>query len=107
MTSALDSPLLSARRLLAVGALLALLAAPLHAQSPNTSSMIVTVVDQTGAVVKDAKVKVVNAATGAVRESVSGEHGSATLAGLPLTGTYTVSVEMAGFAAEDVGGLSL
>ena len=42
------------------------------AQSPNTSSMIVVVVDQNGAVVKDAKVSVVNDATGAVRDVVTG-----------------------------------
>ena len=38
------------------------------AQSPNTASMIVVVIDQTGAVVKDAKVSVVNTATGDARE---------------------------------------
>jgi hypothetical protein len=39
-------------------ALLAFIAAPTRAQSPNTATMIVVVVDQTGAVVKDAKVLV-------------------------------------------------
>ena len=42
----------------------AFIAAPVVAQSPNTASMIVVVVDQNGAVLKDAKVLVVNAATG-------------------------------------------
>ena len=51
--------------------------------------MIVVVTDQTGAVVKDAKVSVVNTATGAVREAVSGSDGSATIPALSLTGTYT------------------
>ncbi len=81
-------------------ALFALIAAPLAAQSPNTASMIVTVVDQTGAVVKDAKVSVVNTATGAVRESVSGSEGSATIAALSLTGTYKVEVSKEGFGTE-------
>ena len=72
-------------------ALLLLLALPLAAQSPNTATMIVVVVDQTGAVVKDAKVSVVNTATGAVREAVSGSDGSATIPALSLTGTYTVT----------------
>ncbi len=40
--------------------------------------MIVVVDDQTGAVVKDAKVSVVNTATGDSREAVSGDDGSAT-----------------------------
>src|SRR6266496_3985192 len=51
-------------------------------QSPNTAAMIVVVIDQTGAVVKDAKVSVVNSATGAEREAVSGDDGSATIPAL-------------------------
>ena len=35
------------------------------AQSPNTATMVVVVVDQNGAFVKDAKVSVANSATGA------------------------------------------
>jgi hypothetical protein len=77
------------------------------AQSPNTATMIVTVVDQTGAVVKDAKVSVVNTATGAVREVISGVEGSATIVALSLTGEYRVTVAMTGFTAEDVTGLAL
>src|SRR5882672_9427981 len=88
-------------------ALFALIAVPVAAQSPNTATMIVTVVDQTGAVVKDAKVSVVNTATGAVRDAISGEGGSATIAALPLTGEYKVTVAMTGFTAEDVTGLML
>ena len=43
-----------------------------------TSALIVVVVDQTGGVVSDAKVTVVNNATGAAREVTSGDDGSAT-----------------------------
>jgi hypothetical protein len=71
------------------------------AQSPNTATMIVIVVDQAGAVVKDAKVSVVNNATGAVREAVSGSDGSATIQALSLTGTYTVGVSREGFGNEE------
>ncbi|MFP5265314.1 MAG: TonB-dependent receptor domain-containing protein [Blastocatellia bacterium] len=88
-------------------ALFALIAAPAGAQSPNTATMIVTVVDQAGAVVRDAKVSVENTATGDRREVVSGEDGSATIAALPLTGEYRVTVAMMGFTAEDVTGLTL
>ena len=88
-------------------ALFVFIAAPAGAQSPNTATMIVTVVDQTGAVVKDAKVSVTNTATGAERAAVSGVEGSATIAALPLTGEYKVTVTMAGFTAEDVTGLTL
>jgi hypothetical protein len=83
------------------------LAAPAAAQSPNTATMIVTVVDESGSVVTDAKVRVSNTATGAVREAVSGSEGSATIAALPLTGEYRVSVVKTGFTANDVTGLTL
>jgi hypothetical protein len=95
------------RSLLFVLALLALLAAPAAAQSTNTATMIVTVVDQTGAVVPDAKVSVVNSATGAVRDVVSGADGAATVGALALTGQYRVTVTKTGFTAEDVKDLSL
>src|SRR6185312_3492194 len=88
-------------------ALLAFIVVPVAAQSPNTSSMVVTVVDQNGAVVKGATVSVVNVATGDTREAVSGDAGSATIAALPIAGEYKVSVNMSGFTAEDVTGLTL
>src|SRR5207244_8269601 len=75
--------------------------APIAAQSPNTASMIVVVVDQNGAVVPAAKVSVVNTATGAVREAVSGDDGHATFSALSLTGTYTVTVSKEGFGSEE------
>jgi outer membrane receptor protein involved in Fe transport len=76
-------------------------AMPLIAQSPNTATLIVDVVDPTGAVVPDANVSVVNNATGAVRNAVSGSDGNATIAALPLTGTYTVTVSKEGFGNEE------
>lgn len=71
------------------------------AQSPNTASMVVVVEDQNGAVVRDAKVSVVNDATGASREAVTGSEGSVTVPALSLTGTYTVTVSRDGFASEE------
>jgi carboxypeptidase family protein/TonB-dependent receptor-like protein len=82
-------------------------ASPSLAQSPNTASMIVVVVDQTGAVVPDATVSIVNTATGAARDVVSGAEGTATISALPLTGVYKVSVGKAGFTGEDVATLTL
>ena len=73
----------------------------LVAQSPNTASMIVTAVDQNGAVVKDAKVSVVNNATGDTRENYSGSDGSVTIAALSLTGSYTITVSKDGFGTEE------
>jgi Carboxypeptidase regulatory-like domain/TonB dependent receptor len=90
-----------------VAILLTLLAATSLAQSPNTASMIVTVVDQNDAVVRSASVSVVNTATGAAREALSDDQGKATFAGLPLTGQYNVSVVLTGFSPEDVSGLTL
>ena len=88
-------------------ALVAFIAVPLAAQSPNTASMIVAVTDQTGAVVQDAKVSVLNTATGAVREVLSGSDGSATIPALALTGTYTVIVSKEGFGVEELTDISL
>src|SRR5206468_8000773 len=73
---------------------------PAYAQSPNNAAIIVLVVDQSGAVVKDAKVSIVNNQTGAAREAMSGADGSATFAALPLTGTYSVTVSKPGFGDE-------
>jgi Carboxypeptidase regulatory-like domain len=87
--------------------ILSVAASPAAAQSPNTATINVVVVDQTGAVVKDANVSVVNTATGATREATSDATGSALIAALPLTGTYTVSVTKSGFTAEDVKDLAL
>ncbi|HET6854420.1 MAG TPA: TonB-dependent receptor [Pyrinomonadaceae bacterium] len=77
------------------------------AQSPNTASMIVVVADQTGAVVKDARVTVLNTATGASREAISGTDGTATFPALSLTGTYTVTVAREGFGSEERKDLTL
>jgi hypothetical protein len=81
--------------------------APALAQSPNTSTITVLVTDQSGAVVKDARVSVTNNQTGAVREATSGLDGSATFSALPLTGTYSVTVAKEGFGVERRDGMSL
>src|SRR5690242_12865141 len=77
------------------------------AQSANTAAIVVTVVDQNGAVVLDATVTVRNQATGAARDLASQADGSATFSALGLTGAYTVSVRKAGFTADDVKNLTL
>src|SRR5690349_4775203 len=87
--------------------LCAVVVVPALAQSPNTATMIVIVADQTGAFVKDPKVSVVHAATGATREAVSGSDGAATFPGLSLTGTYKVTVSREGFDNEERDGLTL
>src|ERR1051325_10127299 len=69
-------------------------------QTPNTGSIVVVAQDQNGAVVTDAKVAVVNSATGVERDAVTGSEGSATIPALSLTGTYTVTVSKDGFGTE-------
>jgi hypothetical protein len=86
---------------------LACVAGVAHAQSPNTSSIIVVVHDQSGALVGDAKVSVINNQTGAVRDVVSGADGAATISALPLNGTYTVSVAKQGFGTEERNDVAL
>lgn len=99
---------MSTRRLVPISFIVALLlAAVLTAQSPNTGSIIVTVLDQNDAVIQGASIKVINSATAEERDAVSGADGSATFAGLALNGEYKVVVDRAGFAANEAGGLQL
>jgi hypothetical protein len=88
-------------------ALFIFIALPVAAQSPNTATMIVDVVDQAGASVPDAKVSVVNNATGDLREAVSGTEGHAVIQALPLNGTYTVNVSKEGFGKEELKDIAL
>ena len=76
-------------------------------QSPNNASIVVIVTDQSGAVVKDARVLVTNERTGATREGLSNAEGSASFPALSLTGTYSVVVSKQGFGDESRGGLAL
>jgi hypothetical protein len=82
-------------------------AGPVLAQSPNTSSLVVVVEDQQGAVVPEAAVSLTNPTTGVSREAVSGQGGAATLTALPLTGLYQVTVTKAGFADATTGDIAL
>src|SRR5690242_17087612 len=107
LTNARGGALMSMLSRVVLAVFLTASAVPALAQSPNTSALVVAVLDQSGAVVTDAKVTVVNSATGATRESVSGAEGSATISALSITGSYTVSVAKAGFTADDVTGLTL
>src|SRR4051794_32638056 len=78
-----------------------------RAQSPNTSTIIVVVVDQSGAVVPGADVVVTNDQTSASRRAVSGPNGAANLTALPITGTYSVQVSLQGFEPTTVNHLDL
>ena len=81
--------------------------APAFAQTPNTSTLVVVVVDQSGAVVPDAHITVANVQTGQQRELQSSAEGSATFVALPLTGTYKVTVTRSGFTADPIENITL
>ncbi len=95
------------KRIVVLLAAFAAVSAPAVAQSPNTSTVVVVVTDQSAAVLKDAKVSVTNNHTGAVREVLSNIEGTATFPALSLTGTYTVQVTKEGFATEERKDISL
>jgi hypothetical protein len=67
----------------------------------------VLVTDQSGAVVKDARISVTNNQTGALREALSATDGSASIPALSLTGTYTVHVSKQGFGDEERSDITL
>jgi hypothetical protein len=87
--------------------LFALFAVYAGAQSPNTSTIVVDVIDPAGAVITDATVQVVNTATGAVRDAISGSDGTATIAALALTGTYKITVSKTGFGTQEIKDITL
>lgn len=83
------------------------LAVSAGAQSPNTARVVVLVTDQTGGFVPGATVEAVNSATSARRAAVSGPDGSATIGALPIAGSYTVTVSLAGFSPETIKDVAL
>src|SRR5215471_6842184 len=88
-------------------ALLLSSAVPGLAQTPNTASLLVTVVDQNDATVPGARVAAKNLANGTVREGVSGLDGTALLVALSINGAYNVTVSMQGFVTATVDAISL
>jgi hypothetical protein len=70
----------------------------LAAQTPDTVTLQGTVSDISHASVAQAQITVKNETTGLVRSADSDSSGHFILAGLPIAGAYTISVEKAGFA---------
>jgi len=79
---------------------LAAFALPAAAQS-NKGTIVGTVTDPAGAVVKDAKVTATNVATGEARTATTGEEGTYTIPALE-PGVYRITIEAAGFSATNV-----
>lgn len=96
-----------ARTSVCAAAAACLLAVTASAQSPNTASIVVAVVDQQNAVVPGATVTVTNRETGQVRQVATGDDGRAAVPALSLTGGYAVAIEKAGFAPEGRDGITL
>jgi hypothetical protein len=79
-------------------AISALLVPPGIARAQVAASIVGTVTDQTGAVVKDAKITVKNLETGAIREVTTDDEGYYRALSLPL-GSQDVKAEKTGFQA--------
>jgi hypothetical protein len=88
------------RALLVPGVLAGLALPAVAGQSPNTATISVIVSDQSGGAVVDATVTVTNGQTGLQREVKTIGDGSATVAALPIAGTYVIGVTKAGFAPQ-------
>src|SRR5580698_11233896 len=81
--------------LIALALLILSVTATATAQQTN-ATIVGNVTDSTGAVIAGAKVTATEAATNAVRSTVTDGNGAYTLPSLPV-GTYSLSVEIAGF----------
>ena len=84
--------------------LVACLAMPLAAQ--QTATIRGTVIDESGELVRDAKVTAINVETGLLRETASSAAGLFNVPSLPV-GLYTVTVEKEGFSAAVVSDIPL
>ncbi|HYY41153.1 MAG TPA: carboxypeptidase regulatory-like domain-containing protein, partial [Pyrinomonadaceae bacterium] len=90
-----------------MGALLGTEAHSGRAQTLDTGTIRGHVADQTGASVVGAEVTATNELTGLSRDARTDDGGNYTLAGLPLTGRYKVTVTSAGFAPREVSDVEL
>jgi hypothetical protein len=77
------------------------------AQTPDTASLRGTVTDPAQATVSGAHVTATNDLTGLVRTASSDASGHFALAGLPVAGTYTITVAAPGFATAQTANLQL
>jgi hypothetical protein len=77
-----------------------------YAQAPNTAAVFVSVTDQANATIPEALISIAND-TGTQREAATRTDGTATIAALPIGGTYTVRVTKEGYASEGAQDLVL
>ncbi|MGH9607065.1 MAG: TonB-dependent receptor domain-containing protein [Terracidiphilus sp.] len=79
----------------------------LFAQTPDTVTLQGQVADPAHAAVPGAHVTASNDLTGLVRTASSDASGHFTIAGLPIAGTYTITVDAAGFATAQTANVHL
>ncbi|HUI53434.1 MAG TPA: TonB-dependent receptor [Bryobacteraceae bacterium] len=77
---------------------LAVISAVLHAQTPDTSTILGHVVDQSHAGVAGVTITVANSQTGLKRTAQTDGAGDFSLAGLPVAGSYSITASKQGFA---------
>jgi hypothetical protein len=82
-------------------------AVPLLAQTPDTATVHGRVTDQAGAAVAGAQVTIINSVTGWQRSVESDSSGGFSFAGLPITGTYTLTAQKQSFATAKLSAVSL
>ncbi len=76
-------------------------------QTIDKASVRGKILDQNNAAIVGAKIAVINESTGLRRDVVTDENGNYTIANLPLTGKYKITVSGAGFADEEKSDIEL
>jgi hypothetical protein len=79
----------------------------LRGQSADSAAIRGQVLDETGASVPAASIRLINTATGLQRTAITNSSGHYAIADLPLTGVYRIEVTKAGFATKDVDSIRL
>jgi hypothetical protein len=87
--------------------LIFLSAVPLLAQTPDTATVYGRVTDQAGAAIPGAQVTIVNNLTSWKRTIRTNSAGGFSFAGLPITGTYTLTAHRENFAEAKLTNISL
>jgi Carboxypeptidase regulatory-like domain len=94
-------------RVLFAGILFAIFALPSLAQTPDTATIHGQVTDQSHAAVPGAQVVAKNALSGLQRTAQTNASGMFSLAGLPIGGSYDISVSKEGFAEAKLSDVTL
>ncbi|HTV57047.1 MAG TPA: carboxypeptidase regulatory-like domain-containing protein [Terriglobia bacterium] len=95
------------RRTWLAGALLITFSLRLLAQTPDTATIRGAITDQSHAAVPGAEVAAINEQTGLQRKVNSNASGAFSIAGLPISGRYDLTVRKRGFATARLSGVTL